>query len=68
MNKPFLLIAGRNYYPCGGTEDWIDRFETEEQAKEAVIIDKSSSWGYTINGNYYDWFSIVNLDTWQKDS
>ena len=36
MNKPFLLIAGYNYYPESGTNDWIGRFETHEEASSQI--------------------------------
>ena len=36
MRKPFLLIAGAGYYPSAYTEDWIDCFETYEEAKEQI--------------------------------
>ena len=32
--KPYLLIAGYQNYPFSGTGDWIDCYETEEEAKE----------------------------------
>jgi hypothetical protein len=32
--KPYLLIAGDNYYPCSKTGDWIECYETKEEAKE----------------------------------
>lgn len=38
MKKPFLLIAGDGYYPSSGTGDWIDCFETCEEAKEQVEV------------------------------
>ena len=36
MNKPFLLIGYDYYYPRGGTRDWIDRYETREEAEVAI--------------------------------
>lgn len=36
MNKPFLLIAGLNYYPQSGTSDWIGCYETREEAESMV--------------------------------
>ena len=36
MKRPYLLIAGDNYYPSGGTDDWIDCYETLEEAKAQV--------------------------------
>ena len=34
--KPYLLIAGDNYYPSAYTDDWIDCYETKEEAKEKI--------------------------------
>ena len=30
--KYFLLTAGDNYYPGEATDDWVDCFETYEEA------------------------------------
>lgn len=35
MKKPILLIGNADYYPCGGTDDWVGCFESEELAKIA---------------------------------
>lgn len=40
MNRPYLLIAGSNYYPSAYTEDWIGCFETYEEAKQQVKLVK----------------------------
>lgn len=37
MNKPFLLIAGIDYYPQGGSEDWVGCFSSREEALELVV-------------------------------
>lgn len=34
--KRYLLFAGRRYYPVGGWGDFIDSFDTEEDAAEHV--------------------------------
>lgn len=65
--KYYLLIAGDQYYPSGSTDDWIDTFETFEEAKSMVTI----AWSYDLNKNIfyindlkYDWYEIVNLREW----
>lgn len=65
--KHYLLIAGDQYYPSAGTGDWIDTFETFEEAKSMVII----AWSYGLNKDIfyindlkYDWYTIVNLREW----
>lgn len=84
MDKPFLLIAGEHCYPQLGTGDWIDRFETQEEARIRVVKTKEVEEAvyaldgicfeteeviaimgdYVINGQKYDWYMIVNLETW----
>jgi hypothetical protein len=32
--KRFLLFAGENYYPSGGMEDFINSFDSEQEAKD----------------------------------
>ena len=59
MNKPWLLIVGSNFYPQSGTKDWVKRFDTEESASD-YLIDVLSSIGW-------DWYEIVNLETWGMD-
>lgn len=41
MNKPFLLIAGYNYYPEAGTDDWKDCYSTMEEARSKITIIKN---------------------------
>lgn len=65
--KYFLLIAGENYYPSSGTDDWIGTFETLEEAQNKVypgisrIVPKDV---FIINGCEYDWYEIVDLREW----
>ena len=57
--KPYLLIAGDNRYPSAYTGDWIDCYETEEEAKE--------KWGEISKQKYrYDWYEIVDLRDWMN--
>jgi len=57
MKKPYLLIAGDNYYPSADTGDWKGCFETYEEAKEYLE---------TIDKKYYDWYEIVDLREWAE--
>ncbi len=65
MKKPFLLIAGHHYYPGAGTGDWIGCFSTEG---EAISLIKENGYityeSYTINEREYDWYKIIDLNTW----
>jgi hypothetical protein len=57
MNKPFLLIAGFNYYPDFGTEDWKGTYSTYEEAEKALK---------DIEHSNYDWYRIVDLREWTQ--
>ncbi len=78
MTKPYLLIAGYNYYPAPGTDDWIGCFSTKEDAEEEVIEvvvpkyrNKKFGDGMVTKGSIrdmeYDWYEIVNLLDWISD-
>lgn len=63
MDKPFLLMAGMNYYPMEGTNDWIGRYATLEEAEEAAAAlnrEEEHDW------RCIDWVEIVDLRTWEK--
>ena len=65
--KPFLLMAGDNYYPQGGTADWISCYETMEEAQAMVKPrpdDGFSHPPYRINNRGYDWYEIEDLRDW----
>lgn len=63
--KPFLLIAGYDYYPCVGTGDWIRCFSTEEEALSCIVTTSDSySNTHTIDNCSYDWYHIVDLREW----
>lgn len=74
INSPkyFLLIAGDSYYPRSGTRDWIDIFETQEEAESIVERKMLPSYNtrshhetqFIINGAKYDWYDIVDLREW----
>ena len=58
MRKPFLLTAGDHYYPSSRTGDWIECYETKEEAEEKWE-EISSKTKYR-----YDWYEIVDLRDW----
>ena len=81
MNKPYLLIAGDNYYPSADTGDWIGCFSTVEEAREQIeYIDhpqffntgkmkgqiKTNDISYRIGGRVFDWYEIVDLREWTE--
>jgi hypothetical protein len=62
LTKPYLLIAGDNYYPSAYTGDWIACYETKEEAQEKWEEISSKS-------KYrYDWYEIVDLREWMEDT
>jgi len=59
--KPYLLIAGDNYYPSAYTGDWVACYATEEEAKE--------KWEELSKNKYSnDWYEIVDLREWMEDT
>jgi hypothetical protein len=47
--KNFLLFAGHHYYPAGGWDDFIDSFDSLEEAKAAGLSDRG------------DWYHVIDL-------
>jgi hypothetical protein len=77
MTKPYLLIAGDQYYPSAGTGDWIGCFETYEEAKREVVDVVVPKYGskkfgdkmvskHSIRGSEYEWCEIVDLREWME--
>ena len=59
-------MAGDDYYPQYKTSDWIKTYETLEEAQNQVkeIPGFHHRLGYQIEGNTYDWYTIVDLRKW----
>ena len=55
MKKPYLLLAGWDYYPCGGTTDWKECYSTFTEATEAAEQ-------YAVCNDM--WYEIVDLRDW----
>ncbi len=53
--KYYLVIAGYNYYPGAGTDDWIGIFPTLSEAQDAEI---------KAYKNGREWVEIVDLKEW----
>lgn len=49
LMKKYLLIAGHNYYPGRGTDDWKGTYETREEA-EALITKKEPTYRVVTHG------------------
>lgn len=65
--KYFLLLAGMDYYPASRTGNWIDAFETLEEAQKVIEKSDIVYFDYKIGDCYYDWFEIVDLRKWIDD-
>lgn len=66
MTKPYLLIAGDCYYPSSGTGDWIDCYETVEEAREEIEYNNHRINTYKIRGRMFEWYDIVDLREWTE--
>ncbi len=58
MKKPFLLIAGDNYYPSAGIDDWVECFAKKEEAMSWIEENNK------IHGKQFDWYEIIDLNKW----
>ena len=56
--KNFALFAGAEYYPSGGMDDLVGRFDTLQEA--LVAAQDENPEGCT---GGYDWFQVVDLTT-----
>ena len=63
MKRPYLLIAGDQYYPSTGTRDWIGCFATVEEIIQEISRENESL-AVIIRGRPYDWYEIVDLKEW----
>lgn len=52
--KQFLLFAGPRYYPGGGWQDFVDSFDTLE---EAVVV------GTPDEDDWGKWFHVIDATT-----
>lgn len=68
--KPFLLIAGDNFYPCSGTGDWIGTFETREEIEKTItkVSPYHNCYNFQRGDRRFDWYEIVDLRNWINDN
>lgn len=79
--KKYLLIAGDNYYPQGGTEDWKGCYSTYEEAKARITIEETPIFFMQgkrkgqvkeiqkrtyLDGYHIDWYDIIDLEEWMN--
>jgi len=57
MLRQFLLFAGANYYPAGGWDDYIDSFDSVEDAKAHVDAQASMR---------FDWWHVIDMTTGEE--
>lgn len=53
VSRAFLLFAGDDYYASGGWKDFVDRYDTLDEARNAGIRDGC------------DWWHVVNIESGQ---
>lgn len=60
MNKPYLLIAGDDFYPQVGTGNWKECFATQKDAEKEGkrLCDKTLE-------DCCEWYEVVDLRDWQ---
>lgn len=56
MNQ-FVLFAGDNYYPGGGWQDFVDSYDTVEEAVAAGKPDEDD-WG--------KWYHVIDITTGER--
>jgi hypothetical protein len=65
--KRFLLFRGEQYYPRGGWHDFVDSFNTLEEARRATF--NVESWGWDFDT---DWAMVVDSEfctiVWRFDA
>lgn len=57
--KRFALFAGDHYYPDGGWLDFVDSFDTAEEALKFVVEHQQTSKPHM----RWDWWSAIDLTT-----
>lgn len=61
--KRYLCFAGEDYYPSGGWDDYVDSFDTLE---EAVSFLRSKLSTYSTLRQDWGWCHIVDTLNWSK--
>ena len=57
--KRYLVIVGDQYYPSGGTGDWVGCYETLGEAK--MVAGENIA-----NAEHRVWHEVVDLMEWMK--
>jgi hypothetical protein len=55
--KQYLLFAGMTYYPSGGWKDYVESFDSIEEAEARYRADYEDE--------YYNWYHVVDLHTYE---
>lgn len=56
--KKYMLFASLSYYPQGGFDDFIEFFDTIEEAKNCF--------SKGVKKKLWDWYQIIDTSTWQE--
>ena len=63
--KRYLLFAGYSYYPAGGWNDFVDSYDTREEAEQSAknicLLEE-----YTIPTGKYDWCHVIDSQDGEK--
>ena len=57
MIRRYLLFAGDRYYPAGGWNDFVDSFDTKEEALERA---------WEALSGMFDWYHIIDHETGEE--
>jgi hypothetical protein len=61
--RRFLLFGGSNYYPSGGWDDFMESFDSVE---DAAKVAKSRGRSHSNALEWIDWAHVVDSTTFQK--
>ena len=70
MKKRFLLTAGNDYYPNRADADWVEFFETREEAESCVELEEPQRYKITLPSGHYtfvDWYRIIDFEEWENN-
>lgn len=52
--KRYLMFAGSEYYPAGGWGDFVDSYDTIDEAKAAM------------SPRHHDWYGLTDSETGEE--
>jgi len=64
--KRFLVFAGYNYYPDGGWDDFVEQYDSSEEAQESVTEHLNPPFNNPKYSPKHDWAHVVDTETGRK--